>query len=382
MAGRTSVVGEIIVPMTPQPVLIVDLAKRYGGAEVRVFDTAQMLHGQHPYAVAVLTGSPLHQRLTSAGLTALPTPYARSDPRQWLFFRQAIRQHGYKTIDAHNVQSQFWAHLAALTTGAGRVSTVHSAYKIEHNHSRKGWLYEQVLRLNRRWGVRFIVVSEAVERYLHSIDIPADKISLIHNSFQPPDGPLPGKNHPLFKSLGWDENVFVVIVVARLEPVKGHNYLLEALTLITTECPQIRCLIVGAGRTQSALEAQVRENKLSDRVHLTGFRDDIPALLSASDAFCLPSLSEGLPYALLEASGQRLPLLVSAVGGMAEFLVHQQTAYLVPPADPPALAAGLKWLVDQPQSAAAMGQAAHDEVRQRFNPVNMLEKTVAVYHQK
>ena len=370
-------------PAAPYPpILIVDLAKRFGGAEVRVLETAHLLHGRYPYAVAVLSGSPLHQRLEQAGLTTHPTPYARSDPRQWLFFRQAIRRHGYRVIDAHNVQSQFWAHLAALTAGAHRVSTVHSAYKLEHNYSLKGRLYEQVLRLNRRWGVRFIVVSEAVERYLHHINIPDARISLIHNSFRPADGVWPGKNHPLLKSLGWDNHVFVVIVVARLEPVKGHRYLLEALRQLGPARPNLRCLIVGDGRTRPALEQQIAQNNLGGRVHLAGFRDDIPALLSAADAFCLPSLSEGLPFALLEACGQRLPLLVSAVGGMAEFLSHQQTAYLVPPQDAAALAAGLQWLADHPSLAQAMGQAAFDEAQRRFNPAEMLEKTLNIYHQK
>lgn len=367
------------LPAATSPVLIVDLARRFGGAEVRVLDTARTLHGQYPYAVAVLKNSPLHQRLEAAGLSALPSPYSRSDPRQWFFFRQAIRQKGYRVIDAHNVQSQFWAHLAAWSAGAGRVSTVHSAYKIEHNYSLKGRLYEQVLRLNQKWGTQFIVVSEAVYRYLQSIDIPADKISLIHNSFAPVSGPLPGKDHPLLKSLGWEKDVYVLIVVARLEPVKGHTYLLDALNQLQSERPRLRCLIVGEGRTREAIETQLRQNNLGERVHLTGFRNDIPALLSASDAFCLPSLSEGLPYALLEACGQRLPLLVTQVGGMAEFLVHQQTAYLVPPENPPALADGLRWLLDHPQQATAMGQAAFDDVRRRFDPADMLQKTLAVY---
>jgi glycosyltransferase involved in cell wall biosynthesis len=377
MVDGTYGMGELMTP-----ILIVDLAKRYGGAEVRVFDTAKALHGKYPYAVAVLTNSPLHQRLEAAGLTTLPTPYVRSDPRQLLFFRQAIRQKGYKIVDAHNVQSQFWGHLAALTAGAGRVSTVHSAYKIEHNYSLKGRLYEQVLRFNLWWGAKFIVVSEAVYSYLQSAGIPPGKISLIHNSFYPPPDPLPGKNHPLLKSLGWDKDIYVIIVVARLEPVKGHTFLLDALKQIEKEHPQIRCLIVGEGRTRGDIETQIRQNNLGKRVHLTGFRDDIPALLSASDAFCLPSLSEGLPYALLEACGQQLPLLVTAVGGMAEFLVHRQTAYLTPPSNPPALADGLRWLLAHPQQATAMGQAAFDDVRRRFNPVDMLEKTLTVYHRK
>jgi glycosyltransferase involved in cell wall biosynthesis len=136
---------------------------------------------------------------------------------------------------------------------------------------------------------------------------------------------------------------------------------------------------VGEGRSRAALEAQVRLAGLEERVHFAGFRDDIPALLGASDAFCLPSLSEGLPYALLEACAQRLPLLVTQVGGMAELLTHKRTAYLAPPAKPEALADGLAWLVEHPQAAASMGQAAFDHVRQCFSPEDMVARTLKVY---
>lgn len=364
-----------------RPVLIIDLAKRYGGAEVRVLDTAKLLHGHYPYAVATLVGSPLHQRLQKAGLTALPLPFARSDPRLLLFLLDAIRRNGYKIVDAHNVQSQFWGHLAAMLTDASKVSTIHSAYKLEHNGSLKGRLYEQVLRLNNGLGSRFVAVSEAVYSYLQNTGIPPDRISLIHNSIDLPSSAARKQDHPLLESLGWDRGAFVVIVVARLEPVKGHTFLIEAVSRIRAHYPQLRVLLVGEGRTRAALETQLKQTNLQEYIHLAGFRDDIPALLNASDAFCLPSLSEGLPYALLEACAHRLPVLVTEVGGMAELLSHQHSGYLIPPANPEALAEGLSWLIDHPQEAAAMEQAAFDTIQRQFSQDEMINKTLDVYYE-
>ncbi len=366
-------------PQLP-PVLIIDLAKRYGGSEVRVLALAEGLHGRYPYAVAALAGSPLHRRLEAAKLIALPVPFSRGDPRLIFFLARSMRRAGYEILDAHNVQSQFWGHLAAMLNRATkRVSTVHSAYRLEHNGSAKGWLYEQVLRLNSWWGVQFVVVSEAVYAYLQGIGIPPDRISLIHNSIQLPVQPPLGRDLSFRKSLGWAEDTFVVVVVARLEPVKGHQFLIEAMSQLAIERPQLRCLIVGDGRTRASLETLVEQFQLRDRIHFTGFRDDIPALLDASDAFCLPSLSEGLPYSLLEACGRRLPLLVTQVGGMATLLTHRQTAYLVPPSNPAALAEGLDWLMDHPKEAGALGQAGYDLVCQKFNLDEMIAKTLAVY---
>ncbi len=369
-------------PESSRPVLLIDLAQRFGGAEVRVLDTATLLHGQYPYAVATLTGSPLHRRLEAAGLASLPLPFARSSPRIVPFLVQAIRRHGYQIVDAHNVQSQFWGHLAARWAGVPRqVSTVHSAYRLEHHGSLKGRLYEQVLRLNSWQGVHFIVVTEAIESYLGQAGLRPKQITLIHNSITLPADSFRRRDSALLQALGWPEDAYIVIVVARLEPVKGHTYLIEAIKQVAATRPQLRCLVVGEGRTRAALEAQIAASELQDRVYLTGFRNDVSALLQASDAFCLPSLSEGLPYALLEACSRRLPALVTQVGGMAQVLSHRRTGYLVPPAHPGALAQGLGWLMGQPQAAAAMAQAAFEWLQQHFSPAEMLAKTLTVYNQ-
>jgi glycosyltransferase involved in cell wall biosynthesis len=76
---------------------------------------------------------------------------------------------------------------------------------------------------------------------------------------------------------------------------------------------------------------------------------------------------------------QRLPLLVSRVGGMAELLKHQQTGYLVPAGDPTKLGEGLKWLLTHRMEAQGMGQAAFELVSQQFNPTVMIQETLAVY---
>lgn len=364
-------------------VLIVDLAKYYGGADVRVLELARTLQAHaYPYSVASLDGSPLHRQLEKEGLSVLPVPFSRGNPRLVPFLVRTIRQQKFAVIDAHNSQSQFWGQLAAALAGRVKVvSTVHSAYRPEHSGSLKGRLYEKVLRLNVFGNTHFVAVSEAVERYLQNIGVPDERISLIHNSLRLPGAHTRDHRAALLESLGWESNAYVVIVVARLEPVKGHSTLLHAMKLTAAKYPQLRCLVVGEGRMRAALEAKMDAWKLQGRVHFTGFRNDVTSLLAASDAFCLPSLSEGLPYALLEASAHRLPVLASNVGGMAALLTHQENAFLVPPGDPQSLADGLGWLVDHRREGCRLGQAAFDLVQGKFNCDEMVSETIAVYQQ-
>ena len=366
--------------MTIAP-LIVDLSLRYGGADVRVVALAQAFaeQGIH-YNVAVLDDSDIQRRLASEGLNTVTVPHGKGNPLVAPFMRGLISKEKYTVVDAHNPQSQFWSHAATLgMRGIQRVSTIHSSYRLEHEGSLKGHSYEQIIRVNALQGCRFIAVSEAVHEYLtQTVGLESERIALIHNSIVLPDNPMPDKSHPLIHELGWQDKT-IVVVVGRLEPVKGHEFIIRALTSLTPIYPNLRCLFVGEGRIHDILQAQVVEAGLDEVVHFAGFRDDVNAILKACDIFAIPSLSEGLPYALLEAASQKVPILASEVGGMAKLLTHKQNAYLVPPSDTPALAEGLRWMFDNVERRHALAEAAYTLVKDNYSMEKMLEQTLAVY---
>jgi glycosyltransferase involved in cell wall biosynthesis len=225
----------------------------------------------------------------------------------------------------------------------------------------------------------FIAVSEAVYEYLKELGTETRRISLIHNAIH-----LMEQNqktiHPSFReSIGWEKNHYVVIVVGRLEPVKGHKFLIDAIRQVAPERPRLRCLVVGEGRERERLEAQVKRFHLEGIVHFTGFRDDIETLLNASDAFCMPSLSEALPYALLEACSCRLPLLVTEVGGMAKLLTHGKNAIFIKPVSSDALVKGLFRLIDNPEENVILGSAAFELVQKHFSVEQMVAETMKRY---
>lgn len=364
---------------TQKSVMIVDLSRYYGGADVRVLEVAQALQAQgRKYTVVVLAGSPLHERLDAAGLSVLTVPYRRSDPRTALFLRRAIIDGGYDVIDAHNPQSQFWAFLARrLCRNRRLIATIHSAYRLEHDGSLKGRLYEQVIRLNRWSNATFIAVSQAVYDYLISIGVKPARIELIENGISVPEQ-IPAQ-HPLYDDLSWTNEHDILVSVGRLEPVKGHRFLIAAVAALKSKRPNLRCMIIGDGRLKDDLQTQIEHLQVKNQVHLAGFRDDVPHLVGLADIFCMPSLSEGLPYALLEAMGLHVPVIVSRVGGMAELLTHETNGYLVPPEDVTELTAAIEWMLDNPDAAKRMASAAFELHQTRYSPRIMLEKTTALY---
>lgn len=365
------------------PILIFTLAKLHGGADVRITNLASALHNKYDYAVGVFAGSPLHNRLTDGHLNVLPLAYKRCDPRLLFALVRAIRNNGYKIIDMQTIQSIFWGMIAALITRIPTVVvTVHSSYGLYKN-TFKGWLYETMLRFaaHNMDGV-MIAVSESVKEYLLDIGIKSERIALIHNSIQWDEQSIQSRDPSVRESLGWGKDCFVVLVVGRLEPEKGQGYLLDALASVVHERPRIRCLFVGDGQDRNKLESQVKQLQLEKFVHFAGFQKEVKNFLSIGDVFCMPSLSEGLPYALLEACTYRLPLLVTKVGDLAKLLFDGKTAVLVPPGNSKALADGLVWFCDHPDERSRLGNAAYEYLSKELSLDQMISKTLAAYHDK
>lgn len=166
-----------------------------------------------------------------------------------------------------------------------------------------------------------------------------------------------------------------VITVARLAEQKGHCHLIAAVPLV----PEAHFLLVGDGPDRAALEEQARTLGVADRVQFLGGRDDIPELLSEADVFVLPSLFEGLPIAVLEAMAAGTPVVATAIGGTDEIVAHDETGLLVPPADPSALAAAIRSVLDDPAAAHRRAVAALAMVMRDFTFEHIARRVTAVY---
>ena len=173
----------------------------------------------------------------------------------------------------------------------------------------------------------------------------------------------------------------LIVSVGNLYPVKGHQYLVDALALIADRHPALHVAIAGRGGQESALRSLARNHGLADRVHLLGLRADVPAILAAADVFVLPSLSEGLPLALIEAMFAGRPIVATDVGEVRAALAHGGAGVVVEPADALALGVALDALLQDPERAKALGEQAARHAIAEYELSTMVRQYARVYEQ-
>ncbi len=176
----------------------------------------------------------------------------------------------------------------------------------------------------------------------------------------------------------------LVGVVARLEPEKGHRYLVEAFPSVLERAPRTWLAIVGEGSLCADLRAQADAlpAPARDRIIFTGRRDDISALTADLDVAVLPSLREAQGISILEAMARRKPVVASAVGGIPEVLTDGVDGLLVPPGDSDALAEALGRLAKSPSLRERIGEAGYQTVVERFSIDAMLRQIQEVYDEE
>jgi glycosyltransferase involved in cell wall biosynthesis len=178
-----------------------------------------------------------------------------------------------------------------------------------------------------------------------------------------------------------DDGALVVGAMGRLDPVKGFEYLVDAAALLRAAGRRLRVVFAGDGPSRGMLEERARQTGAHESVHFLGFRKDVQAVLDAFDVFVLSSLTEALPYALMEAMAAELPCIGTDVGGVPELIVPGSTGLLVPPRDISALATAIGRLLDAPRLRQDMGRAGRERVNRHFSEQEMVRRTVRLYEE-
>ena len=335
--------------------------KRYHGAGRLVVDWSRALRDRGVDVTTVVLRSPGSFEAPDD----LPISYLGRglyDLRTLGDFRRLIRERQIDVVHLQGFGSLTFGRLAALSCRIPVVAHVHA----DHHAETGGypWFVQVADRALARSTTHCIAVSEATARSAVSRQgFSASRVNVWHNSvdlarFRPPSRT---ERADARRSLGLPPGVPVVVVVARLDHVKGVDMLVEAWPSVVRRVPTARLLVVGEGQSRDDLVSALASRGVQDSVDFLGYRSDVPPILHAADVLVLPSRSEGMPLAALEALATGLPVVAHAVGGVPELVADGVNGRLVPPR-PEALAGALSEVLSDDVLRQSLARRARPSV--------------------
>lgn len=346
----------------------------WGGVELAVFLLASGLHehGIDPVVILFHEGQ-LAEKLRMENVTVVvahPTqPYSTLNVRE---VTRVIRSHGIHLLHTHGYKGTIWGGIAGASAKIPVIKTAHG--RVERPASSgewPGWVrllaFHQLDRAVTRATVRTIVaVSDDLASALPQRAKP--EALRIYNGVHPTgrsgSGKAPGPR-------------FEIGIVGRVTAVKGHRILLAALHHLG--CRDIILHVFGTGPLERECMKLTSELGLEGQVVFHGFCPDVQSRLGTLDALVMPSFSEGLPFALLEAMARGIPVIASAVGGIPEVIDDGVSGVLIPPGDVTRLAEAITRLRDNPALAQALAEGGLARIRERFDADDMIRRHAMLY---
>ena len=185
----------------------------------------------------------------------------------------------------------------------------------------------------------------------------------------------------LSKRLGIHSQDRVVLAVGRFSSERGHADLLQATAKVIHELPglPIRLVLLGDGVERDRMEQLASSLRIRERVIFAGHHADTRPFFARANVFVLPSLSEGSPNVLLEAMEAGLPVVSTAVGGVPETVVDEESTLLVQPRDPQVLGTALRRILSDGPLAVRLAEAAHAKVQEHFRPDHYRKALLDMY---
>ncbi len=347
-----------------------------GGAESMLLELARELRstGHDVIAVGPLKGEGwLSSRFAELGIEREAVDLGRSlDGTSIRRLNSIVRKRRLDVLHSHEFTMAVVGAGAARLGGCRHVITMHGGSYFAERLRRR-----MALRVAVSLSARTVAVSNSVKHaLLKALHLADESVIVVHNGATP----LEGQGLRIRRDLQLSEGDLLILAVGNLYPVKGHAILLEALVLLANRGkPRVVAVVAGRGEERDRLAARSAELGMQDRFHLLGFRSDVPDLLHAADVIVMPSLSEGLPMAIIEAMLAGKMIVATDVGGIPELISNDSLGLLVPAGDAVSLAEQLQRAIDSPSLRNELGKAARARALKEFSASAMAQKYASIY---
>jgi glycosyltransferase involved in cell wall biosynthesis len=313
-------------------------------AEAGVALTVCYLREPHPAADA----------LRERGISPVFLSAARMNPFVAVQVATLARRNHCDVLHAMGIKGTLMARLATRMVPARTILHLHDLIE-------PGPLVGQLQRtFARDLDMAVCVASAAVPIAIHRYKVEPGRVRVIHNGIRLEryERVSPDARDRLRGSLGVSDRERVLMLVGRMHPIKGHRTMLRMMPGIIRQCAHAVLWLAGDGPDRSECEAMARELGLQDRIRFLGQRRDVPELLAACDVVVVPSQSEGLPIAAIEAHAAGRPVVGFDVGGVGEVVEDGASGRVVTAADEIAFIDAAAALLNDDPARAEYGATA------------------------
>ncbi len=335
-----------------------------GGAERLVFEQMRLHDGaRYDYAAIALRKGSLHSQFAALPCYSCANAGVRFNPLVLRKIHRFIQSRRIDLLHTHLQEADFYGYwLKRLNPRLRWISTRHNT---DDFRARPFW--RTLNAAISRQTERVVAVSDAVQDFIATHErISPTKLVVVRNGIDLSRFSDRPSTDAARASLGLPAGDFVVGIVGRLSPQKGHKYLFEAAASLRADIPNLRLLVVGEGQLKGRLRRLAAKLGIADRVSFVGFRSDMFRVYATMDLLAMPSLFEGLPLVLVEALICERVAVGARTFGITDVIEDGENGFLVEVADVKALAAAIARVFrgeydrDMPKRARQTAMAEYD----------------------
>ena len=368
-------------PYLKKVLLVIDNLE-FGGGERVFLQLAAGLRDRFEIFVAATHGGEFEGRLRELDIQFFSVNMERH--LSWkpiAQIRHIIRQNQIDLVHSQGARADFFARIAAKMADSPHIlCTVAMPVEGFDVGPLKKRIYRLLDKFSGRYVERYIVVSDSLRTILtDGRGIPLQRVVKIYNGVELNQYDPDLKEGRLRDQLGIPQSVKLVGAMGRMVWQKGFEFFIKAIPDIISYAPENSFLLIGEGPLRSELENLSQQLNVSDKIIFTGFRSDIPQILSAIDILVVPSLLEGFPMITLEGMAMAKPIVATRINGIEEQISDGEEGLLVPPQSTKTLSAAVLELIQNNELASRLGTAARRKVETYFSVERMVGETEKVY---
>ena len=297
--------------------------------------------------------------------------------------RRFIRRENFQLVHTHTAKAGFVGRLAAWLAGVPCIVHTYHGMPIHPYQPRiVSWFYTRLERWVGRRTTHFIAVTDKIAADIVRLGISDEnRVTRIYNGLDfARFTPAPGVERRQLRQQ-WEipDDALVIGTVSRLVPHKGLEDLLDTFARVLKTHASAVLVVAGAGELRNQLGQRAQQLGIAAHIKWLGWQDNVPRALTGFDVFCLPTLREGFGYVFLEAQAAGVPVVATRIDPLTETMREGETALLVEPHDPEALAAALRLLLNDPALRSRLADKAGERVHACFDQRTQLDEIMRLY---